>query len=130
MDYKIIAERLKELRAEHNLKQDDIAKVLGVDRTAYSGYETGRTKLSLRNLCCLADIYNISLNALIGKPEKDEITRVRTMGVASGVDPIALFERDEQLLIMYYRLADEEGKKQILKVSEEIRRSAEGKEND
>lgn len=129
MDEKKIAERLKELRTLHNLKQEDIAKVLGVDRSAYSGYETGRTRLSLRNLCSLADIYNLSLGALIGRTEKEETMRIRTASVSCGVDPIALFEREEQLLIMHYRLADDDEKKRMVKAVEQIRQDSENKED-
>lgn len=120
MEEKKIAERLRLIRTEHNLKQEDLAKVLGIDRSAYSGYETGRTKLSVRNLCALADIYNVSLSTLIGRNEKDEVVRVKSSSVASGVDPIALFDREEQLMIMYYRLADDEKKKQLLEAAEGI----------
>lgn len=120
MEEKKIAERLRLIRTEHNLKQEDLAKVLGIDRSAYSGYETGRTKLSVRNLCALADIYNVSLSHLIGRNEKDEVVRVKSSSVASGVDPIALFDREEQLMIMYYRLADDEKKKQLLEAAEGI----------
>lgn len=120
MEDKKIAERLRLIRTEHNLKQDDIARVLGIDRSAYSGYEIGRTRISVRNLCRLADIYNISLSALIGRQEKDEVVRVRTGNVAMSVDPIALLEREEQLLLMYYRLSDDAIKEQILNNAEQL----------
>ena len=120
MDDKKIAERLRLLRTEHNLKQIDIAKVLGIDRTAYSGYEKPRTKVPLRYLCRLADIYNVSLSELIGRQEKNEVVRVKTRNVATNVDPIALLEHEEKLLVIYYRLADEAKKAQILGYAEAL----------
>lgn len=114
MDEKNIAQRLRKIRIEHNLKQEDIAKVLGVDRSAYSGYELGRSRVSVKNLCRLADIYNMTLSQLVGREEASEVVRVKYGTVGNGVDPIAMLERDEQLLLMYFRLADEKKKKEIL----------------
>ena len=114
MDEKNIAQRLRKIRIEHNLKQEDIAKVLGIDRSAYSGYELGRSRVSVKNLCRLADIYNMTLSQLVGREEASEVVRVKYGTVGNGVDPIAMLERDEQLLLMYFRLADEKKKKEIL----------------
>ncbi len=113
MDENIISKRLRDIRAEHNLKQEDIAKVLGLDRSAYSGYETGRTKISVKNLCKLSDIYNVSVGHLIGKEEENEVVKVKISSVSNAVDPIAMLEREEQLLLMYFRLADDEKKKSM-----------------
>ena len=114
MDEKNIAQRLRKIRIEHNLKQEDIAKVLGIDRSAYSGYELGRSRVSVKNLCRLADIYNMTLSQLVGREEASEVVRVKYGTVGNGVDPIAMLERDEQLLLMYFRLAVEKKKKEIL----------------
>lgn len=110
MDDNVISQRLRDIRVEHNLKQEDIAKVLGLDRSAYSGYETGRSKISVKNLCKLSDIYNVTLGQLIGRPEEIGLVKVRMSSVSSGVDPIAMLDREEQLLLMYFRLADDEKK--------------------
>lgn len=115
MDEKAIGLRLKKIRLEHNLKQEDIAKVLNIDRSAYSGYEIGRSRISVNNLCRLADIYNMTLSQLVGRQEESEVIRVKLRAVGNGVDPIAMLERDEQLLLMYFRLADDEKKNEILK---------------
>lgn len=128
MDDKIIAERLRFVRTEHNLKQEDIARVLGIDRSAYSCYETGRTKISVKKLCQLSDIYNITVGSLLGRNEKDEVTKVKISNVAVGIDPIALLNRDEQLVLMYYRLASAEEKNLIIDAIEKIRRENESDE--
>lgn len=120
-----IGQRLRNIRLEHNLKQEDLAKVLGVDRSAYSGYETGRSAVSVKNLCSLADIYKMTLSQLIGRNEAEEVTRIRFASVSSGIDPIAMLDRDEQLLLMYYRLASENQKKEII---EEIAKKSDSKE--
>ena len=39
----MLAERLRQIRLEHNLTQQNIADVLGCDRTTYTLYETAAT---------------------------------------------------------------------------------------
>ncbi len=114
MEERDIYRRLKEVRIEHNLKQEDVAKVLGIERSAYSGYETGRTRISVMNLCRLASVYNMKVDQLIGRDDDSQLGKVRNNAVSSGIDPIAMLERDEQIILMYFRLADEKRKKEIM----------------
>lgn len=41
MDGKAIGSRLKELREKENMRQDELAKAIGVSFSAYSKYEIG-----------------------------------------------------------------------------------------
>ena len=45
---KQINELIKELREDHDLKQSDVAKVLGIVQQTYSNYETGQYDLPVR----------------------------------------------------------------------------------
>ena len=120
-----IAQILRDMRTEHNLRQGDIAKALGIDRSAYSGYETGRTGISSVRLSKLADIYNVSLDRLVGRQEVDEITKIRVTNFSNEIDPIAILKSDEQLLLMLYRISDDEKKERILEMlSEEAKEQA------
>ncbi len=112
-DYSV-GESLKRVRKEHNFKQKEVAQAIGVDRSTYSFYEIGRTNPSLETLCTLAKIYNVTIGYLIGKEANNPELRHNISEVSAGVDPIAMLKKDEQLLLMYYRVADEASKKQIL----------------
>jgi transcriptional regulator with XRE-family HTH domain len=61
----IIAERLRELRIKFGYTQNQIAKVLNVDRSTYAYYETGKTRPDVTTLMMLAKIYGVSLDALL-----------------------------------------------------------------
>ena len=113
MDFSI-GESLKKVRTEHNFRQKEVAQAVGVDRSTYSFYEIGRTRPSLETLCTLAKIYNVTIGYLIGKEANNPELRVAAESVSSAADPIALLKKDEQLLLMYYRVADEASKKKIL----------------
>ncbi len=109
-----VGESLRKVRLEHNLKQKDIAGAIGIDRSTYSFYETGKTHPPIEAMCALAKIYNVTIGYLIGKEANNPELRERANMVNSGVDPIAMLKKDEQLLLMYYRLAEDDSKKEIL----------------
>ncbi|HEX6593369.1 MAG TPA: helix-turn-helix transcriptional regulator [Bacillota bacterium] len=59
-------ERLKDLRIEHGLKQEEIAKKLNISTSAYGYYEQGRNEPSLETLCQIAKTYSVSTDYLLG----------------------------------------------------------------
>lgn len=65
------AKRLKELRAEHNLTQKELANYLHVHVMTVSGYERGIRRPDFEYLDALAQFFNVSLDYLLGKTEKN-----------------------------------------------------------
>lgn len=63
----IFSERIKEERKRRKLTQEDIAEQLGITRSAYTLYETGKTQPSLETAVKLADIFQVSLDYLTGR---------------------------------------------------------------
>lgn len=66
--------RLKSLREEHNMSQQEIANILNVSQRTYSYYENGRT-IPPRLLIKLAKYYNVSMDYMLGisnKRKKEE----------------------------------------------------------
>lgn len=62
-----INKNLKTIRITHNFTQRQIADFLGVAEMSYSRYEQAQRKPSIDVLIKLADFYNISLDALVGR---------------------------------------------------------------
>ena len=62
----ILAKRLKELRIENNYSQYEIADIIGIAQVTYSHYELGRRSVSIQNLVKIAQIYNVSVDYLLG----------------------------------------------------------------
>lgn len=58
--------RLRACREEHGYTQADIAKVLGITRSAYTHYESGRNDIPLDSLIVLADFYKCTTDELLG----------------------------------------------------------------
>ena len=61
------AERLKELRLEYELTQEDIAKELNTSRSTWTGYEYGKYQIPALFLYAIAKKYHYSIDYLLGK---------------------------------------------------------------
>ena len=59
-------QRLKDVREDNELKQEEIAKVLGIQQTHYSRYERGKCMKGIDKYIKLAKFYNVSLDYLAG----------------------------------------------------------------
>ena len=62
-----LASRLKELRRLSSLTQRQTSLKLGVTERSYQRFESGENKPSLSNLIELANIFNVSLDFLVGR---------------------------------------------------------------
>lgn len=60
-----IHERLRELRTKFGYTQNQIAKLLNIDRSTYAYYETGKTQPDITTLLVLSQIYNLSISELL-----------------------------------------------------------------
>lgn len=65
----MLSDRLKELRKELNYTQEDMAKKIGITKSAYGYYEQEKTIPDAFTLEKLADIFNVSTDYLLGKTE-------------------------------------------------------------
>ncbi len=58
--------RIRDMREDRDLKQRDMAKVLGCSQVCYSYYEIGRSDIPTDVLIKLAQYYNTSVDYLLG----------------------------------------------------------------
>ena len=58
-------QRLKEIREDRDLKQSDVAKVLGIKQQQYSEYEIGKRLIPINYLYDLAVFYDTSIDYLL-----------------------------------------------------------------
>ncbi|MFC5648379.1 helix-turn-helix domain-containing protein [Paenibacillus solisilvae] len=68
-----MGDRLRELRLRKSLSQEDVARQIGVTRSAYSHYEINNRQPVYETLKKLAVLFNVSLDYIIGgEPVKPE----------------------------------------------------------
>ncbi len=58
-------DRIKKLRKENNLNQQQIGDILGYRYTAISNYESGRNEPSIADLKKLAEFFDVSMDYLL-----------------------------------------------------------------
>lgn len=62
-------EKIKQLRKEKGLTQNDLAKQLGISRSSVAGYETSVSMPDIDRIVELAKFFNISADYLLGKTD-------------------------------------------------------------
>lgn len=61
------SKRLRELRLNNKLRQDQVASLVGVNKNAISTYENDARQPSFEILVRLADLYRVSTDYLLGR---------------------------------------------------------------
>ncbi|MBQ6921829.1 MAG: helix-turn-helix transcriptional regulator [Clostridia bacterium] len=64
-------DRLRELRKEKGVFQQDIAALVGTSKMAVSHWEKGHSEPSIAQLIVLSDFFDVSVDFLIGKKDFD-----------------------------------------------------------
>lgn len=59
--------RMKDLREDKDLKQENIANLLKITRQQYGLYETGKRTMPIDLIIILADFYETSVDYIIGR---------------------------------------------------------------
>lgn len=59
--------RLRDLRDDAELKQKEVANILGINQRVYSNYETGKREIPTRFVVQLADFYKTSTDYILGR---------------------------------------------------------------
>lgn len=72
MDY---IKRIRDLREDMDLTQQDLADILATSQTMYARYERGANELPIRHLIKLADFYNVSADYILGRTNNPKINR-------------------------------------------------------
>ena len=114
----LICDRLKIARKECKFTQQQVADLLGVDRSTYAYYELGVSNPSIENLIVLSNIFNADIRWLMGADKDAESfsSPENELSLIKAVKERHLTElsKDERQLVALYRLAGVYGKKEEL----------------
>ena len=58
--------RLRDLREDCDLTQDQLVKILGMHKTTYTNYEQGKREIPFSLVIKLAKLYNVSIDYIAG----------------------------------------------------------------
>lgn len=68
-------ERIRNLREDQDLKQEEVAKALMMKQQQYSEYERGKREIPFYKVIDIANFYNVSLDYIAGRTNRKEINR-------------------------------------------------------
>lgn len=66
----MIFENIRNLREDHDKKQQELADYLNVKQTTYSKYELGKINIPIEVFMKLADYYDVSVDYILGRTQK------------------------------------------------------------
>ncbi|MGE6630527.1 helix-turn-helix domain-containing protein [Bacillus sp. NPDC077027] len=108
----MILDRLTTLRKKKKWSLQHTADRLGIAKSTYAGYESGYRRPSLEAVKLLADLYDTSIDYLLGRTDEPEIHRgiseikIELTEAAAGtilVDGIPLTEEETKQLVAFVR---------------------------
>ncbi len=115
-----LALRLRLLRIASGMKQEEVADMLGIGRSAYTYYELSRSKPDYDALIRLAKLYRVSIDYLVGVsnfPDTANRAQLADTIPAELLVPEASFgrlTREERYLLGVYRQLSEDGQMDML----------------
>ncbi len=133
------AKRLRKLRTDKQLTQDELAPKLGISRSTLGMYETGKREPDFETLETIADFFNVDMNYLIGY--SDDPHDWKKIGNDAGIYPpqnykgsyedyikYKMYEEQDALIDSYYDSHPEQDINEPLKdeFSPEVRAAARG----
>lgn len=75
IDWKLLSERLTELRHSKNLTETELGSKIGFAQTTYSHYEIGKRRPTTIKLLSIAQYYKVSIDYIIGRTNKKDIIK-------------------------------------------------------
>ncbi|ERI10822.1 helix-turn-helix domain-containing protein [Aneurinibacillus aneurinilyticus] len=88
----MLGKMLKEQRTKRKIRQEDVAKQIGIARTTYAMYEQGKREPDNETLQKLADFFKVSIDYLLGRTK----------------DPNRIVSQETKELLNNIELSDEE----------------------
>lgn len=112
-----LIENLKLYRRKFNLTQSDVAEIINKDRTSIAKYESGAAQPPFTVLRLMAKLYDITIDELCGIAPVAPLT-VRSEDAAdkSYNTLLSKFDKQEQLMILKFKMMDEEKKRDFMRV--------------
>ncbi len=68
-------QRLRDLREDKDMSQQQVAELLFTSQTVYSRYERGFRTLPIEHLLILADYYDVSTDYILGRTNNKRVNK-------------------------------------------------------
>ncbi len=102
---------LKQLRLEKGLMQTKIAEDLGISKSSYSLYESGKREPNMEMLEKIADYFNVDIDFLLGRTNKmfeEYFEQQKLLNIDN--------KERHHLLIYYYNTLERTGRDSLMEI--------------
>jgi DNA-binding XRE family transcriptional regulator len=96
-----IGERIRSLRKQNNLLQEELGKKIGVARQTVASWESDRTLPNMKAATAMAEVFDCDINDIAGD---DILNRMEAHG------------EEEFLLLENFRKADKETRRMVMRM--------------
>lgn len=107
----LFSERISMLRRSRGMTQKQVAELLSIDRSTYAYYESDKTRPDYGTLIHIADLFDVSLDFLLGRNTPTGMVAQLQNGTEPAADaasPLGLETDELTLLFIYQRLRPEQ----------------------
>ena len=115
----MLCEQLKTVRKLNKFTQQQTADALGIERSTYASYETGRNRPDVAILEKFAKIFGVAVDTILSVETGGNlsINELKSKyGNSKSKNLLSSLSKDEQNIIAEYRLCSEKEKNEILKL--------------
>jgi len=113
----MLNQRLKHFRTTSGLTQQQVADVLGLDRSTYAYYESGKTTPDIKSVNKLLKIFNISYYELVDEKDPADSNISDDEVQDDTADKLHIYDlsKPEKRLVIYFRMLSPNQQKDLLK---------------
>lgn len=79
----ILSSRLKSLRVNNKLTQEQLSTILNLSKTSISNYENEKRMVSIDTLISISNLYNVDLNYLVGMEISVDVSNNKTIKIST-----------------------------------------------
>lgn len=105
--------QLKVIRKQNKMSQQQVSDVLGVSRSTYCSYETGRRTPDINILMKLSEFYRLPVDRFLCAVEKEYLFDEEYYEGQTDTRYLSQLSKEEHDLIVKFRCLDKEEKKNI-----------------
>jgi len=108
-------ENLRILRRERGLTQAELAQKMKLKQYNISDYEIGRIEPNVATLIRFAEVFNVSLDFLVGRKIKEDSTYKKILNTEDGESYLTELEADKYIVQINEKMKhlDDDKKKQV-----------------
>ena len=113
----MLSEQLKIIRKANKFTQQGLADAIGIERSTYASYETGRNKPDVNLLSKIAKVFNVSSDFIL---EIDTTVPLNVEDISvqykkkSGNKLVSTLSKEEKNVLAKYRLLSDDKKTELV----------------